>query len=102
MELSQCINERRSIRDYQTKEVSRETILELINAAIKAPSWKNSQVSRYYVTDTSEKTKEFLPCMAEFNQKNIANEKIIERAGVMRVYWRNSCSNLWIESSLIK
>ena len=61
MELSQCINERRSIRDYQTKEVSRETILELINAAIKAPSWKNSQVSRYYVTDTSEKTKEFLP-----------------------------------------
>ena len=73
MELSQCINERRSIRDYQTKEVSRETILELINAAIKAPSWKNSQVSRYYVTDTLEKTKEFIPCMAEFNQKRIAN-----------------------------
>ena len=73
MELTQCINERRSIRDYQRKEVSRETILTLIDAATKAPSWKNSQVSRYYVTDTLEKTKEFIPCMAEFNQKRIAN-----------------------------
>ena len=74
MELTQCINERRSIRDYQRKEVSRETILTLIDAATKAPSWKNSQVSRYYVTDTLEKTKEFIPCMAEFNQKRIRED----------------------------
>lgn len=73
MDLNTCIAERRSIRKYQDKPVSKETITQLIEAAIKAPSWKNSQVSRYYVVDTKENVQAFAPCLAEFNQKNIEN-----------------------------
>lgn len=45
----------------------------MIEAAILAPSWKNSQVSRYYICDEPDKTKEFLKCMPEFNQKSMQN-----------------------------
>lgn len=77
MELQQCITKRRSIRKYKEKPVTQEQIKELIEAAIMAPSWKNSQVSRYYITDTLEKTKRFLPCLPEFNQNNIKNAPVI-------------------------
>lgn len=41
MELEECINNRRSIRKkYLDKPVSKETIIKLIEAAQKAPSWK--------------------------------------------------------------
>ncbi|MBQ8425898.1 MAG: nitroreductase family protein [Clostridia bacterium] len=73
MELQQCINERRSVRKYKLSHISNENIKTLIESAQKAPSWKNSQVSRYYAINTlenKEKFKEFLP---EFNQNNTEN-----------------------------
>ena len=42
MELQVCLEGRRSIRQYKDLPVSREVIKELIEAAILAPSWKNS------------------------------------------------------------
>ncbi|MDF2567008.1 MAG: Nitroreductase [Oscillospiraceae bacterium] len=47
MDLEQCIRTRRSIRRFQQREVSQQTIKQLIETAIFAPSWKNSQVTRY-------------------------------------------------------
>lgn len=73
MELNKVLEGRRSIRNFKPDVVSREEINELIKAAILAPSWKNSQVSRYYISDKPDTTKEFLSCMAEFNQKNMEN-----------------------------
>lgn len=73
MELKECLNGRRSIRNFKADKVARDDIEKMIEAAIMAPSWKNSQVSRYYVSDTSESTEEFLSCLPEFNQKSMAN-----------------------------
>lgn len=73
MELNTCLKGRRSIRNFKEEKVTREQIREMIDAAILAPSWKNSQVSRYYVVDTPDKINEFLPCMPEFNQKSMKN-----------------------------
>ena len=73
MEFLEVLNNRRSIRQYENCEVSSDTIKILIESAQKAPSWKNSQVSRYYAVNTPEKLadiKEFLP---EFNQNNTLN-----------------------------
>ena len=42
MELQTCIDQRRSVRKYMDKPVPRELIREIIQAAIMAPSWKNS------------------------------------------------------------
>ena len=48
MEFDKVIESRRSIRHYDAeKKVSREQIEEMLEAAIQAPSWKNSQTARY-------------------------------------------------------
>lgn len=56
MELINGIKERRSIRKYKADKISRETIEKIIDAARFAPSWKNSQTTRYYII-TDEKVK---------------------------------------------
>ena len=69
MELTKCMEERRSIRRYKKQSVDRDLIKQLIEAAILAPSWKNSQVSRYYAVDGDQKD-QFMACLPEFNQNN--------------------------------
>ena len=54
MELQNALETRRSIRKYQAKPVEPEKIRQMIQAAILAPSWKNSQVTRYYVAQSEE------------------------------------------------
>lgn len=53
------------------KHVTAEQIQEIVQAAIQAPSWKNSQTTRYYALVTPEKVEEFsAKCLPEFNQKS--------------------------------
>ena len=54
MELKDAMNKRRSIRKYQKKEVSDAMIETLIEAAIQAPTWKNSQTGRYHVVRSQQ------------------------------------------------
>jgi nitroreductase len=51
METLQCIETRRSIRKFKADKVSHETISEIVSAASFAPSWKNTQVTRYVVVE---------------------------------------------------
>ena len=55
METIKCIKERRSVRKFQNKKVPHEVINEIVGAAAYAPSWKNTQVARYIVTEDQEK-----------------------------------------------
>jgi len=64
MEFNDLLQQRRSVREYINKTVEEEKIREMIEAAIQAPSWKNSQVTRYYVVSgqkTLEQIKSALP-----------------------------------------
>lgn len=72
MELDKLFLERRSMRSYdETKQVSNETIEELLKAAKLSPSWKNSQTARYYVVSSPEKLEKVRSMgLPEFNQKN--------------------------------
>ncbi|MGI6011464.1 MAG: nitroreductase family protein [Ruminococcus sp.] len=54
MDLIQGIRERRSIRKFEDKPVSRELIKEIVETASYAPSWKNTQTWRYIVVDNKE------------------------------------------------
>lgn len=54
MEAIKCIKERRSIRKFQDKKVPHDVIDEIVEAAAYAPSWKNTQVTRYIVTEDRE------------------------------------------------
>ena len=42
MEVFECIKTRRSVRRFEDRPVERETIQKIVDAAIWAPSWKNS------------------------------------------------------------
>lgn len=76
MELQEAMETRRSIRSYRKQDVEPEKIEAMIKAAILAPSWKNSQTARYYVTrgEVLAQVREALP---EFNQKNSENAPVL-------------------------
>lgn len=76
MELQKALETRRSIRKYQDKPVDRELIREIVKAASLAPSWKNSQVSRFYVAD-GEKKAELMACLPEFNQASVKDAPVL-------------------------
>ena len=47
MNATECIKGRRSIRTFTNEPVSHELIDEIVEVARFAPSWKNTQISRY-------------------------------------------------------
>ncbi|MCM1181935.1 MAG: nitroreductase family protein [Roseburia sp.] len=51
METVKCIETRRSIRKFKAEQVPQETLREIVAAASFAPSWKNTQVTRYVVVE---------------------------------------------------
>lgn len=53
MNTMECIQTRRSIRQFKADSVSHETIETIISAAAMAPSWKNSQITRYIAIENS-------------------------------------------------
>ena len=59
MDIIKIIKERRSVRKYKKDPVPDEVILDIIDAAGAAPSWANTQVSRYIVVK-DQKIKELL------------------------------------------
>lgn len=72
MDFQQVIEERRSIRKYDPdRKVTKEQIEEIIQAAIQAPSWKNSQTARYYCVMSEEMFEKVrTECLPEFNANN--------------------------------
>lgn len=73
MELSKVIETRRSVREYINKPVEVEKLREIIKFAGLAPSWKNSQVSRYYVVTSEEKLAQVKLALSPYNQKNMTD-----------------------------
>ncbi len=55
MDAITCIKGRRSIRRFEDKPVSHETIEQIVSVAAMAPSWKNTQVTRYIAVEGEAK-----------------------------------------------
>lgn len=79
MEFQKVIESRRSVRKYDAnKKVSEAMIREMIEAAIQAPTWKNSQTARYYCVMSEEAMEKFRSeCLPEFNAKNCKDASAI-------------------------
>lgn len=75
MDLQEIMERRTSVRHFdKEKKVEKTDIEQMIEAAILAPSWKNSQTARYYCIMSDDMLKEFgEKCLPEFNRKNAAN-----------------------------
>lgn len=78
MEFNQVINQRRSIRKYKDKKVDHQLVCKCVEAAILAPSWKNSQTARYYIIENEEMLKKVRKeALPEFNAKNCENAPVL-------------------------
>lgn len=57
MTAKECIVGRRSIRQFTDKPVSHELLEEIVATASYAPSWKNTQITRYTAVEGAAKEK---------------------------------------------
>ncbi len=75
MNTIECIKTRRSIRKFTDQPVAAEEIAKVVDAATYAPSWKNSQTTRYIaILDKALKDKLANDCMMNFEYNiNTAN-----------------------------
>lgn len=104
MEFDALIEARRSIREYAPdKPVTQEQLCALVEAAIQAPSWKNSQTARYYAVISDALREKFLAeCLPAGNAKKAENAALVvttfvaNRAGFDREgNADNECGNGW-------
>ena len=51
MTAKECIMGRRSIRKFQDKPISHEVLSSIVETASFAPSWKNTQITRYIAVE---------------------------------------------------
>ena len=54
MEFKELIEARRSVRRYAAVEISEAEVAAIVGEALNAPSWKNTEVTRYYAAVTPE------------------------------------------------
>ena len=92
MEFTQLLEMRRSVRAFDgTRSVTEDQLKQMVEAAIQAPSWKNSQTARYYAVLDGEKCAEFAArCLPAFNAKSsqgaalVVTSFVADRAGFDR------------------
>ncbi len=77
MELQNVLEKRRSIRKYAAKPVEPEKVRAVLEAATLAPSWKNSQVTRYYVAQSEKAVAAVRETMSDYNKGNTANAPVL-------------------------
>lgn len=79
MELTAAINGRRSIRKYKGDvKVTKAQVDEILQAALMAPSWKNSETGRYYVVMEEENLQYVKEnCLPPYNAGNTKDAPVL-------------------------
>lgn len=78
MEFNTVIKNRRSIRKFdKTKMVSKEQVEQVIQAAVYAPTWKNSQTARYYCAMDEESINKVANCLQGTNKEKSEGAALI-------------------------
>lgn len=103
MEFNTVIKNRRSIRKFdKTKMVSKEQVEQVIQAAVYAPTWKNSQTARYYCAMDEESINKVANCLQGTNKEKSEGAALIvttfvhNRSGFDRDgNPDNECGNGW-------
>lgn len=74
MEFKELIEARRSVRKYVASEISKEEVEAIVGEALNAPSWKNTEVTRYYAAIRAEaKGRLWNEALPSFNVASTAN-----------------------------
>ncbi|MBW2061695.1 MAG: nitroreductase family protein [Deltaproteobacteria bacterium] len=70
MDFFELLKERRSVRDYEAKEVPLELVKEIINDSIKAPNAGNMQLWRFIIVNN----KDWIKKLSDANKKAILKD----------------------------
>lgn len=81
MTTTECILQRRSIRKFKDQKIDKDLLVSIIETCSFAPSWKNSQITRYIAVSGEAKDKIAAECTDD--HKN--NGNIINSAPVLMV-----------------
>ena len=74
MEFKELIEARRSVRKYVASEISKAEVEAIVGEALNAPSWKNTEVTRYYAAVSAEaKGRLWNEALPSFNVASTAN-----------------------------
>lgn len=76
MEFTKVLSERRSVRKFSSAP-SHEELVEILRAAQMAPSWKNSQTTRWYAIESPEKLEQIRLALHVINQQKAVNAHLI-------------------------
>lgn len=79
MTAKECIKGRRSIRKFQDKPVPHDVLAQVVETASFAPSWKNTQITRYIAVEGELKNKIATDCTSLYgkNGEHIANAPML-------------------------
>lgn len=78
MKFRTVLDHRRSIRAYSDRPVEKKDVKKCIQAAQKAPSWKNSQTARFYVAMSDEILEQVREnCLPDFNAQKVQNAPVL-------------------------
>lgn len=77
MDFNDLILKRRSVRSFINKDIPDNIILDAIDDSVNCPSWKNSQVSRFYLISSPESIKKIQNALPEFNKESSRNAKFV-------------------------
>lgn len=78
MTANECIRGRRSIRKFTDQPVSHELLSQIIETASFAPSWKNTQITRYIAVEGDKKA-----ALAKCTSLYPGNGAIMENAPIV-------------------
>ncbi len=85
METMDVIKSRRSIRKFKSDRIPRDLLENIILAASYAPSWKNTQVTRYTAFENEDLKKEIsLYCGPDFNKRIISGAPVVLALSVVK------------------
>jgi len=74
MKFSELIEARRSVRKYAKAEISKDEMAKIVEEALNAPSWKNTETTRYYAAIGDDaKAKMWGDALPSFNVASSAN-----------------------------
>lgn len=74
MKFKELIEARRSVRKYVASEISKAEVEAIVGEALNAPSWKNTEVTRYYAAVNAEaKGRLWNEALPSFNVASTAN-----------------------------
>ena len=77
MNTIECIRARRSVRKFTSQPVPRAVLEEVVAAAAYAPSWKNTQISRYLAIEGRAAIDAIAANYAAFNQRTLSTAPLL-------------------------